>query len=314
MPSVRVPILVGLALASAAMSACGAPGSTASSGASRASASITVTATEATSPVQPERVELAGGDTFTWRMAVAPDGQTALVGQSSEFFPTSRQSRIDEIRRQSDGSWSQGTRVEFSTESSADLDPFFTADGSRVWFSSIRDIDGAERPDTDLWYVDRGPDGAYGDPVNAGPAINSPAEDLYPTIASDGTLYLGSDRGGDGFDIWSVTSLPQGGWAAPERLPAPVTSSAWEFNPALTSDSARLVFTALNRPGGPGLGDIWFTTTEGITWTEPELLSTVNSARDEYHASFSADGATMFFVRDGSLYQIATSAIWPSAN
>ncbi len=286
-----------------------APAATASRAATASPAATTSPATSAEAPADAGVVELPGDDPFTWRMAVASDGETALVGRSSGFFPTSRQSRIDLIRLQPNGTWGENERASFSTESSADLDPFFTADGSRVWFSSIRPVDGQERTDTDIWYVDRAPDGSFGEPVNPGPAVNSPAEDLYPTVGPDGTLYFGSDRGGNGFDIWRVASLPDGGWGSPEPLPAPVTTDAWEFNPAIAPDGRTLVFTALNRAGGEGLGDLWFTTPAGEGWTDPKLLTAVNSARDEYHASFSPDGTTMFFVRDGTLHEVATDGL-----
>jgi hypothetical protein len=70
-------MLVGLALTSVAVSACGATGSSVPPGAPTALAS----ATAVPLPSQPERVELAGVDASTWRNALAPDGQTALIGQ-----------------------------------------------------------------------------------------------------------------------------------------------------------------------------------------------------------------------------------------
>jgi hypothetical protein len=256
--------------------------------------------------VRPMR--FAAPDTYAWRIAVAPDGQTALLGQSSGFFPSTRESRIVQVALEADGSWGEGQPVSFSTDASADLDPFFAADGSRVWFSSIRPVDGAARTDTDLWYVDVDPDGGYGEPVNAGPEVNSPGEDLYPTIGPEGTLYFGSDRGGGGFDIWRVAPTADGGWATPEPLPAPVNTSAWEFNPAIAPDGRTLVFTALSRTGGPGAGDLWFSTRDGDGWSEPALLGVVNTTADEYHASFSPDGATLYFVRGGVLHEIPTDA------
>ena len=254
-------------------------------------------------------VEVADADAFAWRMAVAPEGATALIGQSSGFFPTSRRSRIDQISRQADGTWGKAERVSFSSDASADLDPFFTADGARVWFSSIRPVDGEDRTDTDIWYVDRQPDGSFGQPINPGAPVNSTAEDLYPTVGPDGALYLGSDRGGSGFDLWRVPELPDGGWSEPEPLPAPVTTAAWEFNPVIAPDGRTLVFTSLSRTGGRGAGDLWYSSPDGDGWTEPQLLEVVNTSADEYHASFSPDGTTMYFIRGGRLYEIAVEAL-----
>ena len=259
--------------------------------------------------MEPVAVEIAAAQPFTWRIAVAPDGQSALIGQSSGFFPSTRESRIVQVRLQSDGSWGAAEPVPFSGEGSADLDPFYTTDGSRVWFSSIRPVDGEARTDTDLWYVDVAADGTFGEPVNPGPALNSPREDLYPTIGPDGALLFGSDRGGTGFDIWRATPKDDGTWGTPEPLPAPVTSTTWEFNPVIAPDGRTLVFTALNRAGGPGAGDLWFSTPDGDGWTEPRLLEAVNTSGDEYHASFSPDGTTLFFVRGGTLYEVPTDVL-----
>ncbi len=259
--------------------------------------------------MEPVIVEIADVQQFTWRIAVAPDGQSALIGQSTGFFPSTRESRIVQVRLQSDGSWGAAEPVRFSGDGGADLDPFYAADGSRVWFSSIRPVDGDARTDTDLWYVDVAADGTFGEPVNPGSPVNSPQEDLYPTVGPDGALYFASDRGGNGFDIWRAVPNEDGTWGTPEALPAPVTSATWEFNPAIAPDGRTLVFTGLNREGGLGAGDLWFSTPEGDGWSAPKLLEAVNTSGDEYHASFSPDGTTLYFVRGGALYQVSTDAL-----
>ncbi len=297
------------------LASCGGSATPSATGEATSAATASPIPTATSSPTLSEEpavdvrpVRLAAADPYAWRIAVAPDGQTALLGQSSGFFPSTRESRIVQVALGPDGSWGEGQPVSFSTDASADLDPFFTADGPRVWFSSIRPVDGATRTDTDLWYVDVAPDGGFSEPVNAGPGVNGPGEDLYPTVGPDGALYFGSDRGGDGFDIWRVAPSADGGWSTPEPLPAPVNTGAWEFNPAIAPDGRTLVFTALNRAGGPGAGDLWFSTQDGDAWSDPTLLEVVNTTADEYHASFSPDGATLYFVRGGVLHEIPTRA------
>ncbi len=99
-------------------------------------------------------------DDFDWRLAVAPDGQTALVSHSAGFFPQTRESSIYEVTLQPDGSWGDEAEVSFVHEKSSDIDPFYSADGSRVWFSSIRPIEDPRR-DVDVWRVDRLADGSW---------------------------------------------------------------------------------------------------------------------------------------------------------
>jgi len=232
---------------------------------------------------------------------------TALVARSAGFFPQTRQSKIFEVARQSDGSWGDAVEVPFGDEETSDIDPFYVPDGSRVWFSSIRALDGVARTDVDVWYVDRRPDGSWAEPVNAA-EVNSPADDLFPSIGPDGAVYAGSDRGGDGFDIWRAPANADGTWGPATVLSAPVTSAAWEFNPVFAPDGESLVFTAQGREGGEGKGDLFFSRLEGETWTAPTAIAAVNTGSDEYHPAFSADGVTLYFVRQANMLQIAVSA------
>ena len=276
--------------------------------------------TESPDP-QPSASEAAGGDGATvvslpfeggydWRIAVAPDGATALVAWSEGFFPRTRQSTIFEVTLDDDGSWGNPVEVPFVSEESQDIDPAYSPDGTRVWFSSIRAVDGAPRGDVEVWSVERRPDGGWGDPVHEA-HLSSPGDDLYPSVGPDGALYVGSDREDDDFDLWRSAATDGGGWEAPARLPAPVTQdgSAWEFNPVVAPDGSALVFTALNRGGGPGLGDLYVAQlgADG-SWAEPELLASVSTAADEYHPSFSPDGQTLYFVRSGNLLQIPVAS------
>jgi Tol biopolymer transport system component len=248
------------------------------------------------------RVALPFSDGFEWRIAVAPDGRTALVSHSEGFFPQTRESTIYEVTRQPDGSWADPVEVPFVDDTSADIDPFYGPDGT-VWFSSIRPVDGAARTDVDVWTVQRAADGTWSEPVNPA-GVNSPEDDLYPSLGPDGSLYFGSDRGDAGFDVWRAAPGPSGAWQSAEPLPAPVSTTSWEFNPAFTPDGSALVFTARDRPGGEGAGDLFLTRPEGDGWSEPEPVESVNTSGDEYHPSFSADGRSMFFVRRGDLHEV----------
>ena len=46
-------------------------------------------------------------------------------------------------------------------------DPFVTPDGDRIYFSSIRPVDGVQRADADLWMVQRSASG-WSEPVHLG--------------------------------------------------------------------------------------------------------------------------------------------------
>ena len=259
----------------------------------------------------PRAVALPTGGRYVWRLSPAPDGATALVGRSAGFFPDTRESSIYELSRGPDGGWATATEVPFVGADTADLDPSYSADGSRVLFSSIRPVDGVARPDTEVWSVERRPDGSWGEPEHVA-AVSSPEDDLFPSVGPDGTLYVGSDRGGAGFDIWAAPPAADGGWGTPAPLPAPVTTPRWEFNPAVSPDGSLLVFTARGRDGGEGSGDLFASRAGPGGWGEPAPVEAVNGTGDEYHPSFSPDGRTLYFVRNGTLQEVPAGAVGPA--
>ena len=237
-----------------------------------------------------------------WRLSFAPDGRTAYFAASDGFFPITRQATIY-VSSLEDGAWSKPTVAPFSGQH-PDMDPAFSADGKRLYFSSIR----GERGDVDLWMVAREGEG-WSAPIRLGDEINSADDELYPSVSSDGTLYFA--RGpmrplpGQHFDIYSATAT-DAGFAAPQKLPPAINTEpveggglqdSWEFNPEISADGRTLYFTSL-RPGGAGLGDIYVSRLVDGAWTPARNLGApVNTAADEDHPTRSRDGKTLYFVR-----------------
>jgi hypothetical protein len=232
-----------------------------------------------------------------YRIVFDLDGRTAYFGRSQEFFPAARQSTIM-VSRRSGGVWSAAAPAPFSGTYS-DLDPFITPDGRKLFFSSIRPVDGVARTDVDLWVVLRRPGGGWGEPRNLG-AVNSGYDELFPSVAADGTLFFASDRPGGlgGFDLYRSRPGPDGSYGPAENLGAPLNTAGWEFNPVVLPAGNVLLFTGLDRAGGYGLGDQWVSVRNGHGWSTPRNLGTaVNTAADEYHLSFSPRYDRVYFVR-----------------
>ena len=225
----------------------------------------------------------------------SPDGAEAFWGVSEMWFPMSRVSEIWTARYQ-DGQWSGRQRVSFATGYS-DGDPFVSHDGSRIYFASLRPV-GGPRKDFELFVVDRTAAG-YGPVRSLGKNTSSPGDELYPSVAADGTLYFGSERDGP-WGIYRARQGADGKYGAPERLPAPVNlPEVWSFNPYISRDGRSLLFTSLNRPGGLGLGDIWHASLgpAGEVLSVRNLGPLVNSAADDFHPTLSPDGKALFFIR-----------------
>ena len=258
-----------------------------------------------------------------WRITFTPDGKTAYFTSSAGFFPITRQGTIH-VSHLVDGEWTTPEVAPFSGQY-GDIDPFLTPNGERLYFSSTRPADGVDDRDIDIWYVDRTASG-WGEPVHLGPEVNSStADELYPSVDANGTLYFASGpffpQGGRHYDIYSAEREGDG-FAPRVALPMAVNTSpvaggglqdAWEFNPEISVDGKTLVFTSL-RPGGFGLGDLYVSRFEQGAWTPARNLGPlVNTAADEYHPTLTRNRQELYFVRripqPGDFYVIDARAL-----
>lgn len=113
---------------------------------------------------------------------------------------------------------------------------------------------------TDIWYSDLQSDGKWGQPQNAGSAINTAGEEMFPNIGTDGTLYYSSDGlpGMGGLDIFAAKGA-KSSWSKPVNLRYPVNSAGddFAFITNSSSDDAINGYLSSNRKGGVGNDDIY---------------------------------------------------------
>lgn len=255
---------------------------------------------------------VAKSDTEESMLTLSPDASEIFWGVSREWFPMSRVSEIWTAKRR--GSVWQARRAPFSTGYS-DGDPFVSHDGKRIFFVSVRPV-GRPRKDFDIYVTDRTGAG-FGKARNLGGAVNSPEDELYPSMADDGTLYFASDRSGT-WKTYRARREANGAYPIAEPLPASVNAEgSWNFNPFISRDGKTLIFTS-QRKGGSGKGDIWVATTgtSGEFDIARNLGPKVNTAEDEFHATLSPDKRALFFVRrsgasdaNADLYWISTKGM-----
>lgn len=257
-----------------------------------------------------------------WRLTFTPDGRTAYFVSSAGFFPVTRQATIY-VSHLEGGRWTTPRVAPFSGEHS-DIDPFVTPDGQRLYFSSIRPVDGVARGDIDLWYVERTASG-WSEPVHLGPEVNTDADELYASADARGTLYVASGpptpQAGRHFDIYRAERRGEG-FAPRQALPAAVNTApvpggglqdAWEYNPEISPDGRMLLFASL-RPGGHGFGDLYVSTLVDGAWTPARNLGpAVNTAADEFHPTLARDRRTLYFVRripaSGDFHHVSTAGL-----
>ncbi len=120
-----------------------------------------------------------------------------------------------------------------------------------------------------------------------------------PNESPDGrTLFFASDRDGS-IDIWYSHRDRNGEWGTPDKLPAPVNSSANDFCPtSLPGGGLLFVSTRSDLPNcGTGTADIYETWPDPAGgWVEPVNPGcAINSAGNEFSPSLAAAGGGMLF-------------------
>ena len=246
-------------------------------------------------------------------VAFSPDGETAYFTKRSPTTNTPPRGLICMTRRVH-GTWNEPVVAAFSGTYN-DFGVTLSADGNRIVFASDRPTDPARpEPTVDLWAVDRVGD-RWGEAFNLGAPLNSAANEAYPSLAADGTLYFASNRpGGKGAsDIWRAR-LVDGRYGEPENL-AEINSPGYESQPAIAADQSALVFTAIGRDdtlvgaGAPyARSDLYVSFRAAGSWTVPANLGTeVNTPANESSPSISADGSWLYFSSDRSFVSLPMS-------
>jgi Tol biopolymer transport system component len=264
---------------------------------------------------------------WQYRITFTANGKTAYYTVADNFFPAVRQSSIYVSHLQHDGAWSTPVVADFSG-TYTDIDPFITPNGQRMYFSSIRPLDGVPKPDLDIFVMERTPSG-WSEPVRLGPEINTAQDELYPSADASGTLYFASGPFGPTPESdWNIYNAQRVGSGFAQRQPIDAINTRlpwnpadptwdWEFNPEISVDGRTLIFTSL-RPGGYGFGDLYVSHLHQGEWSEPVNLGpAVNTSDDEFHPTLSRDRRTLYFARTvfsptfvpSDFYSVPTSAL-----
>ncbi len=166
-------------------------------------------------------------------------------------------------RATTDGPWCEPVNLGPIVNSVGDdSDPCISADGLHLYFSTyvVPRPGGLGRDD--IWVTTRpSTSDSWGEPINLGPPVNTPYDDLQPCITADGLalFFDGYIRpGGEGGDdIWVTTRASTDDlWGEPVNLGAPINTAADDGDPQLSADGLSIFFNS-NRPGGVGGMDLW---------------------------------------------------------
>lgn len=144
--------------------------------------------------------------------------------------------------------WTDPKNIGILPDSVIAAHPSISPDGSTLYF--VSDISGGFGK-KDIWKVTRSGEGAWSKPVNLGPDINTPGDELFPDIREDGTLYFSSDGliGMGGLDIFNAKVQPDGSFIVLNMKP-PINSFADDFGIAFEGENERGIFSSTRKGKG----------------------------------------------------------------
>lgn len=137
--------------------------------------------------------------------------------------------------------WTNVSEVPFNNKDYSTGHATFSLDNTKVYFAS--DMPGGIGG-TDIYVVNY--DGTnWGTPVNLGPEVNTPGNEMFPWVDGDENLYYSSDGlpGLGGMDIF-VTRFVNGKFKKPRNLGYPVNSSMDDFSLTFNSVTGEGYFTS----------------------------------------------------------------------
>lgn len=201
----------------------------------------------------PEQAEgTVNSDADEGVISFSPDGQTMYLSRSN---PSSTENTTVEIftSQRSDASWSEPVKLEiFGDSLSSAGHPAVSSDGHFLYF--VSDMPGGFGG-TDIWRIHL--NGEKPMPVNMGPQVNTPGNEMFPYSRNDSLFYFASDGhpGFGGLDIFRAKINSTGDFWSVENMGEPINSSADDFG--ITFGKGESGFFSSNRNDLRGYDNIY---------------------------------------------------------
>ncbi|MCU0456382.1 MAG: OmpA family protein [Bacteroidales bacterium] len=196
-------------------------------------------------------------------------------------------------------SWSEPKNTGILPDSVVAAHPAISSDGLTMYFAS--DISGGSGG-KDIWKSTRASEGdAWSVPRNLGPDINTPGNELFPFLRSDGNLYFSSDGliGMGGLDIFKAVPQPDESWVV-TNMKSPINSSADDFGIAFENENEKGIFTSTRK--GRGNDELY-------AFEFPPLRFNVTGLVKDEKTGTPINGSTVLLIAsDGNNLQAETGA------
>lgn len=235
-----------------------------------------------------------------------------LTAEGKEIFYGVSLGRVTTIlstREEKEG-WTEPEAASFASNPAyLSLEPALTENSKTIYFLSNRPPAG-QQPKTgwqhqNIWAADRKPDGSWGEPYDLGPPINTAANEFFPSVTRDGTLYFTRSKPGEEKTAIYRARRAGSGFAEPEMLPPQVNSEGNPYNACIAPDESFLIACVSGRKDSitPGLPNYYvFFRRRDDKWSEGVNLGPVvnTPGASAISGSISPDFKFFFFASNKS--------------
>jgi len=198
-----------------------------------------------------------------------------------------------------DTAWKNIQEFPYNSDNYSTGHPALSKDGNTMYF--VSDMPGG-LGGTDI-YVTRKENGTWGKPQNMGPAINTPYNEMFPTVYHDTVLYFSSEGHYNmgGLDIFQSTRQ-NGTWSEAENMRYPVNTSYDDFG-FIMNDSSTAGYFSSNRGGNPSIDNIY-------SFERKELKFTLDGIAVEKITQAPVEGVTVT-LENTTLHKKQTAVTGP---
>lgn len=190
-------------------------------------------------------------------------------------------------------------------------DPFLSPGDDRLYYISDKPKNHLDTLlDYDIWYSEK-EEGKWSEPINAGPPINTDANEYYISFTKNGTMYFSSNRDNmpkrsHDFDIYR-SDLIDGKFQTPVKLDSNINTNFYEADVFIDPNEEYIIFCSFRREG-LGEGDLYISfKDENGHWQKAiNLASPINTKGHELCPYVSSDGDYFFYTSQEDIKWVST--------
>lgn len=180
-----------------------------------------------------------------------------------------------------------------------DLEPFLSPDNLKLYFVSNRPVskDSINIKDMYIWFVERSSKTSeWSQPKNIGFPINTPGDEFYPSVASNGNLYFTTIKK----ELESQDDIFMSKWEndtynEPIILGEGVNTKGAEYNAFIAPDESYIIFGGWRRANGLGSGDMYISENKNGEWSMAKNLGEQINSKDMEFCPF-VNNETLYFT------------------